>query len=122
MITFGNRLKFLRKNKKLTQKDLAEQFSLDRSTISKYEKDIILPESKLLKSFAEFFNVSTDYLLGIIDIKRDVDFTNLSNHEKCALIFAQKLYDSGLEITENDIDDMILASKIILQYKKHQDE
>lgn len=122
MIKFGSRLKLLRKHLGITQKDLAEHFLLDRSTISKYEKDLMLPESKLLISLASFFNVSIDYLLGITDIKKDLNFDNLSLQDKCGLMISQKLYDSGFRITENDIDDLVLASTIILQYKQHQNK
>ena len=122
MTTLGNRLRTLRKNRKLTQKDLSEHFSIDRSTISKYEKDILLPDSKLLKYLAEYFNVSADYLLGIADIKKDMCYENLSDQEKYALKFAHKLNELGLEITDIDIDELVLAAVTVIQYKKHQNK
>ena len=120
MSTFGSRLLTLRKNNNLTQKDLADNLSINRSSISKYEKDILLPDCKLLKSLAVFFNVSADYILGISDIKKDLAFEKLSEHEQCGLILAESLYDSGFEINKNDVKDLELVCSIILQYTKNQ--
>jgi transcriptional regulator with XRE-family HTH domain len=47
----------------MTQQDFAEQFNLNKSSISKYEKDKNLPENQLLLEIADYFNVSVDYLL-----------------------------------------------------------
>lgn len=47
----------------MTQQDFAEQFNLNKSSISKYEKDKNLPENQLLVEIADYFNVSVDYLL-----------------------------------------------------------
>lgn len=63
MSTFGTRLKRLRINKDMTQQDFAEHFDLNKSSISKYEKDKNLPENQLLMEIADYFNVSVDYLL-----------------------------------------------------------
>ncbi|MGL4606045.1 MAG: helix-turn-helix domain-containing protein [Eubacteriaceae bacterium] len=63
MSTFGTRLKRLRINKDMTQQDFAEHFDLNKSSISKYEKDKNLPENQLLTEIADYFNVSVDYLL-----------------------------------------------------------
>ncbi len=61
--TFGTRLKALRQEKKLTQEKFANIFYLNKSSISKYEKDKNLPENQLLIKIADFFDVSVDYLL-----------------------------------------------------------
>ena len=61
--TFGSRLKALRLSKNLTQEKFANIFYLNKSSISKYEKDKNLPENQLLIKIADFFDVSVDYLL-----------------------------------------------------------
>ena len=61
--TFGTRLKSLRQEKNLTQEKFANIFYLNKSSISKYEKDKNLPENQLLIKIADFFDVSVDYLL-----------------------------------------------------------
>lgn len=63
----SQRLKELRKEKGLTQKNLAELFGLDTSSICKYESGQATPPSDIVKSFAEFFQVSTDYIYGLTD-------------------------------------------------------
>lgn len=64
MSTFGERLKELRKNKNLTQQQLADLFYLNKSSISRYENNSQIPETDLLRKIADFFGVSVDYLLG----------------------------------------------------------
>lgn len=64
MAQFGELLAELRKDKKLSQKELAAIFNLAASTISSYEMGIHSPYVEQLSRFADFFDVSTDYLLG----------------------------------------------------------
>lgn len=122
MSTFGSRLLTLRKNNSLTQKDLADNLSIDRSSISKYEKDILLPDCKLLKSLAVFFNVSADYILGISDIKNPLYLKSLPEYKKYSLLIFQNLHDSGLEIKKNDLKSLELVCTIFFEYKKHINE
>lgn len=78
MATFSERLKQLRKDKKLTQKELAQKFFLDDSSISKYENGKAVPETELLQSLSDFFEVSVDYLLGRSNIKNYLDDSNVT--------------------------------------------
>lgn len=57
-------IKSLRKEKGLTQVQLAEAFNLDQTAISKWENGKALPDTQMLIRLAAFFDVSTDYLLG----------------------------------------------------------
>ncbi|MBB6283781.1 helix-turn-helix domain-containing protein [Geobacillus subterraneus] len=66
-MTFGKRLRFLRKKMNMTQKDLADKFSLGESTIGMYERDEREPSFEFVRQLADFFNVTTDYLLGRTD-------------------------------------------------------
>ena len=97
MATFANRLKELRKEKKLTQEKLANKFFLTKSAISKYENGVNTPENKLLQDMADYFKVSTDYLLGRtnkkdkIEYRKDEDillslYKDLSEYNKAQLI------------------------------------
>lgn len=69
----GRRLKKLRKNKKLTQKELANYINVSATSIGAYETGIRTPRSEKIKKLAEFFNVSSDYLLGNSDKKKKVE-------------------------------------------------
>jgi transcriptional regulator with XRE-family HTH domain len=78
--TFGKRFKEARKEKRLTQEQLADKFHLKKSSISRYENDKQMPEVNLLKEFADFFGVTVDYLLGSESIKtEDLNTKNSGN-------------------------------------------
>ncbi|GHV43259.1 hypothetical protein FACS189490_13360 [Clostridia bacterium] len=64
-----DRLVSLRKEKKQTQAGLAEILGLERSTYVKYETSGIQPPAKMLVALASYFDVTTDYLLGLSDVK-----------------------------------------------------
>lgn len=85
MNTFGERFKNERKKKMLTQDELAQKFLLQKSSISRYENNKQMPETDLLKKFADFFDVSVDYLLSGKDNEDDIDKKNveiLNNYSK----------------------------------------
>lgn len=63
-MTFGERLAMLREAKKITQVELAELTKISRSRISLYEIDKREPDIETIKQLADFFGVTTDYLLG----------------------------------------------------------
>ncbi|MFR0601790.1 helix-turn-helix transcriptional regulator [Limosilactobacillus mucosae] len=60
----GNNIKELRKQKHLTQKDLAKLMHVSQQTIGAWETERAIPGSDTLALLANLFNVSTDYLLG----------------------------------------------------------
>lgn len=57
-------LQILRKNKGLTQEEAANIFEVKLSTYQKYERDAISPPYDTLIKIADFYGVTTDYLLG----------------------------------------------------------
>lgn len=63
----GKKLKELREERGLTQKQLSELLGLNSVTYLHYEKEQREPPLSLLVEFAKFFEVSTDYLLGLKD-------------------------------------------------------
>lgn len=64
MNTLGTRLQELRKQKGLTQEQLAEKLNVTNQSVSKWEKDINAPDITLLVELADLFGTSVDYLLG----------------------------------------------------------
>lgn len=60
----GDRLKQLRTRKKLTQSELGKQINVTKVSISGYENGNRTPDTDTLERLADFFGVSTDYLLG----------------------------------------------------------
>lgn len=67
MKIFCERLKELRKESKLSTIDLGKILGVSNSTITRWENDNIIPSIEHLYNIAVFFNVSTDYLLGLED-------------------------------------------------------
>ena len=65
-----DRLKILRAEKGLAQKDMASFLKIDRTTYVKYESGSSEPNFSTLSKLAEFFDVSVDYLLGRTDIRQ----------------------------------------------------
>ena len=67
-MNIGEKIKHLRKEKSITQVQLAQALKLDKGTIAKYEVGERFPSIHILKQIALYFEVSSDYLLGITDI------------------------------------------------------
>ena len=64
MIMFSKRLKYLRKNKGLSQQKMADFLGISRQGYGKYEDGRSEPDHKTLIKIATYFNVTVDYLLG----------------------------------------------------------
>ena len=62
---FGNKLKELRLNAGLTQKQLADQIGVTKSVVSFYELRERVPSPDVLIKLSSVFHVSTDFLLGV---------------------------------------------------------
>ena len=65
----GNRIKTLREELGLKQEELANKISVSPSAIGMYETNKREPNNELILKLAQFFNVTTDYLLGKSDIR-----------------------------------------------------
>ena len=104
MYMIGNRLKMLRNENKLLQKELAEKLGLTQQTISLYESNKREPDYKTLQKIVNFFEVSIDYILentnerspadkiksALSDDPELVDFWDkLSKREDLQLLFKQ---------------------------------
>lgn len=74
---FCKRLEGLRISYNLTQKQLADKLGVTKQTVSNWENDNILPSIETLMRICQFFNVSTDYVLGL-DNKKYIEVSGLS--------------------------------------------
>ena len=70
MSILGERLKQLRSKKELTQAEMAKEIGISQSTYALYETDKRQPDYDKLFSIAQYFAVTTDYLLGVSDDPR----------------------------------------------------
>lgn len=82
---FSKRIKYLRQTRDLTQVQLAVKLGVAKQSISNWENDNIMPSVEMLEKIADFFSVSTDYLLGREKRKNEdgstIDVAGLSPHQ-----------------------------------------
>jgi transcriptional regulator with XRE-family HTH domain len=64
---FGQRLKEIREQEKLTQAKLAKALKVEQTHVSRWERGVIIPDTKTVVSIAVVLRTSTDYLLGLTD-------------------------------------------------------
>lgn len=60
----GENIKRLRKQKGISQEELAIRLHVVRQTVSKWERDLSVPDAELLQRMADIFEVGTDAILG----------------------------------------------------------
>lgn len=112
MATIGERVYKLRKQRKLSQRNLALRTDLTHSTISRIERDEVVPESSTIKTLADFFNVSFEYLLN------GKENTNTDTVNRLSDDFQFALYDKTKDISSDKVKNDIL--KIIEILKKEE--
>lgn len=76
-MTTGRILTELRKEKEIGQKELAIYLNVSVGTVSNYENDVHSPDLFTLCRLADFFGVTTDYLLGRTSYRKDPAVLNL---------------------------------------------
>lgn len=69
-MNLGERIRDLREKSGLTQKELADKLKIPNQNISNYERGFRQPDFTTLSMIADFFEVSTDYLLGRTNHKK----------------------------------------------------
>lgn len=62
-MTFGERIRALRKEQGMTQEELAQRLSVSRQTVSKWEGDLTQPDLERVIDLGKLFGVTADYLL-----------------------------------------------------------
>lgn len=119
-----NKIKELRKEKKLTQEELAEKINVTKLTISRWERGERVPKSDKAQQLADFLGVSVAYMLGytenstIYDDERifEIDGNILTTSEKrfeekykndLLKDFSRFLLDKNLFLSNDEIIDMI---------------
>ena len=78
----GDRLKALREQHGLSQRELSRRLGFGVNQVSKYEKGEVDPLASHLKIIAQYFDVTTDYLLGLThDPKSPISSSELGEDE-----------------------------------------
>lgn len=97
---FSDKLRNLIEERNLTQKKVANDLNIAPSTMGGYVQGSSEPDFETLRRIAEYFNVSTDYLLGIksINCNNSVEdellrvFRSLTNEQQCIFIEQGKIF------------------------------
>jgi len=102
---FGDRLKILRTEKGLIQKELAELLKVSPSTVGMYERNQRDPDTETIRFLADYFDVSADFLLC------------RTNHRKYDTMIAEEAtaYLDGL-----DDDEIMVVRNMIEMLKKNK--
>ncbi len=84
LLHFSERLKQLRAERKLTQRQVAMMVGITRSTLSTYENQARYPSYDILVSLSRIYGVTTDYLL-CKEERQYIDITGLTEEESAAI-------------------------------------
>ena len=95
----GRKLKNLREKKGLLQKELGDKLNISASTIGMYEQDRRDPDFETLKKIANFFNVTTDYLLD------NTNNTDMDEELKEKEALKKLLQKTGFMAGDEDLTD-----------------
>lgn len=132
---FSDRLMELRKEDRKTQAEMAKIFNVKRSTYGAYEQGINVPAYDKIVLFAQYFNVTVDYLLGNTDNKKheaevqqpevhDVNqalsnlLDELKDKSKPLKIDGYELDDQSRELLIASIENSFQMGKLISAQKK----
>ena len=99
-LSFGQKLMILRKNKKLSQKQLAEQLKIGVATVARYETDSRTANRDVLLKLSEYFGVSLDYLVK----ENEADYSSIQDKDFEKLLFEA---DTLKELDRNTLKNMI---------------
>ncbi|MGL5312921.1 MAG: helix-turn-helix domain-containing protein [Peptostreptococcaceae bacterium] len=111
-MSFGERLKELRVKNNVTQQELADYIGVGRPSIAGYETKSKHPDYDKLRLIAQFFNVTTDYLLEISD-------TLSSINEESTIATHREEYGEDLpEEARKELDEFI--SYLKFKYKDNE--
>ena len=106
-----DRFRELRTSRKLSQKDLAQALNVSQQTVASWECGRTEPSNEYLKSIADYFNVSADYLLG-----RESSGCSLSSPQKVLLSVFDGLNGEG----QNTM--MVVLRSLKMSHPKKQKE
>lgn len=110
MPSFGERLRGLRHERDITQEQLAAEFGLHKTRISQYELDKRQADDDMKIKFANYFNVSVDYLIGKSDIREAAEkiLERHNDSEYTIALHDNRGYDEELpEEARKEINDFI---------------
>lgn len=131
------RLKLLREERSVSQKQLADVVSVSQQSINKYENHNIEPDIETLTKIADFFDTSIDYLVGHTDVRRRIEdvkpcdlnkketglvesFRKLTPKQKKAFYWLLKAIVTDIGISHKEHKTLATASicRCLLSYRR----
>ena len=98
-IALGENIKRLRRDRQLTQEQLAEALEVSFQAVSKWETEASYPDIQLLPVIADFFDVSVDTLLGMDAARKEEEIVEIFNHSH-ELMHEGKAYENMCYLRE----------------------
>lgn len=112
-LTFGNRIRSLRKKYRLTQLELSAKVEIPKSTLAGYENGLRRPKFETIEKLAEVLHTSSDYLIGISDDPHPSKPTK----DLRKLLKQEDYHIDGKKLTNEDLDFVIEFLDRIAQNK-----
>jgi HTH-type transcriptional regulator, competence development regulator len=131
---FPKRLKALRLQKKLTHQDMADFLGITRQGYSKYESGQSQPDIETINKLAEFFNVTTDYLLGRTELPYGYTKEAANEEENTLAKINQLIKEYGIEqmgffdiekwkhLSEEEIEEIIKHFEWVVHKAKEKNK
>src|SRR4030042_1947655 len=112
MADFASRLRELRAQRKLRQKDLAAKLGVAQTTVANYEQGSRFPGEATLERIADFFDVSMDYLLGRAELSIRQTPPSVPREEDCAPLgpLARRYLDTLLSGNREEAGRLVLRA------------
>ena len=109
-----DRIRILRENANLSQKELADALFTSQQSVGKWEKAITKPSPDMLISIAKYFGVTSDYLLGLSDVpfsssEKANSVFPLSDNEERIILDYRKLNKEGQSLVRQQISLALMA-------------
>lgn len=111
-MTIGNKIQSLRKEKGLTQKELAQRLGVSASMVGQYETNIRKPKLETLEKFSEALNVSITEIIDISDISQSLNAA-APLIEKCRSIMDKGEPGETIVLSEEERSQIIEIAKLI---------
>ena len=119
IMTIGEKISRERRLNGLTQEGLAKKVGISRSALSHYEKDRREPDYETLDELADFFEVSTDFLLGRTDKQKETTNDELEKLLKDPQ--TNLMFNGWKEMSEEERKEAIRMINYI-QFKKKEEK
>lgn len=130
-MSLGKRIKLLREEKGIRQEDIGKLFCVSKSAVSQWENDIRTPDMNIVIKLADYFNVSTDYLLGRTDDPSPKGDIRQHVNDDDALEYLDELhkrpemktlFQVGRKATKEDIETAITIMEALKRKEEKGDE